>query len=401
MGAGYAVVDVETTGLSPGWHHRVVEVAVVRLDEWGRVTDEWCTLVNPQRDLGPQHIHGVRAADARMAPVFADIAGEVARLLGGRVLVGHNVSFDARFLQAEYARLGVDLLFADVPSLCTMRLADQFLDTPARTLAACCAAAGVEVGAAHSALHDARAAAGLLGSYLERAGVPAPWDDVVRGARDWPWPRLPCGEVQPVGRGQAFQEDRHFLARLADLLPRVTQPPRADEYLAVLDRALMDRHVSAGEQDELLETARSLGLGLPEVLALHRGYLAELGKAAWADRVVTDEEAADLRHVAALLGLGGEDVVQALAPEPHVRLTAGDAVVFTGQTREPREVWEQRATAAGLVVGPGVSKKKTRLVVASDPDTMSGKAAKARTFGIPIVSEDSFAGMLAGLRTGQ
>ena len=75
--------------------------------------------------------------------------------------------------------------------------------------------------------------------------------------------------------------------------------------------------------------------------------------------------------------------------------------MFTGQTREPREVWVRRATAAGLVVGPGVSKKKTRLVVASDPDTMSGKAAKARIFGISIVSEDSFAGMLAGLHAGE
>ncbi|WP_258906771.1 exonuclease domain-containing protein [Actinokineospora sp. UTMC 2448] len=394
------MVDVETTGLAPGRHHRVVEVAIVRLDERGRVIDEWCTLVNPQRDLGPQHIHGVRAADARKAPVFGDIAGEVARMLNGRVLAGHNVSFDARFLQAEYSRLGIDLPFTDMPSLCTMRWADSFLDTAARTLSACCAAAGIELEHTHSALHDARAAAELLGAYLRWAGVPVPWEDILRGAAGWPWPDLASGDVRPVQRGQRYHDERHFLAKLVDLLPRVTQPPRADEYLAVLDRALLDRHVSACEQDELLETARSLGLGLAEVLSLHRGYLMELGKAAWADHVVTDEEAADLDLVAALLGLGGDDVAQALAPQSQVRLTAGDAVVFTGQMREPREVWEQRAAASGLVVGPGVSKKRTRLVVAADPDTMSGKAAKARSFGIPVVSEDSFAGMLAGLGQG-
>ena len=61
----YAVVDVETTGLRPSWHDRVVEIAIVHVDDAGTIEAEWCTLVNPQRDLGPQHIHGITAAEAR------------------------------------------------------------------------------------------------------------------------------------------------------------------------------------------------------------------------------------------------------------------------------------------------------------------------------------------------
>ncbi|PPK70457.1 exonuclease domain-containing protein [Actinokineospora auranticolor] len=398
MGAGYAVVDVETTGLSPGYKHRVVEIAVVQLDDSGEVTGEWCTVVNPQRDLGPQHIHGVRAADARRAPVFADIAGAVVRLLGGRVLVGHNVSFDARFLQAEYERLGVDVQFTDLPTLCTMRLASRFLDTPSRSLSACCEAAGIPLVSAHSAAHDARATAALLTHCLRRAGAPAPWRNLTRVAAGWPWPDLPPVAFEPVVRGADGPDDPHFLGRLVDRLPRVGQPASADDYLAVLDRALRDRYLSADEQQELLDTANGLGLSRAEVLTLHRGYLADLSRVAWADQVLTDEEATDLRTVGALLGLGADDIGQALSP--RFRLAVGDGVVFTGQTREPREIWERRAAAAGLVVGPGVSKKKTRLLVAADLDTMSGKAAKARGFGIPVVSEDSFAGMLAALSAG-
>jgi DNA polymerase III epsilon subunit-like protein len=52
-----AVVDVETTGLHPGYHHRVIEVAVVTLEPDGR-RDGWSTLVNPERDLGPQESTG-------------------------------------------------------------------------------------------------------------------------------------------------------------------------------------------------------------------------------------------------------------------------------------------------------------------------------------------------------
>jgi DNA polymerase III epsilon subunit-like protein len=102
-GPGFAVLDFETTGLFPGGHDRVVEVAVVHVDDVGRVTGQWETLVNPQRDLGAQHIHGIRSADILEAPTFAAIAPHLVDLLGGRVLVAHNASFDVRFLLAGRA----------------------------------------------------------------------------------------------------------------------------------------------------------------------------------------------------------------------------------------------------------------------------------------------------------
>jgi len=41
--------------------------------------------------------------------------------------------------------------------------------------------------------------------------------------------------------------------------------------------------------------------------------------------------------------------------------------------------------------------KKVKLVVAADPDSLSGKARKATDYGIPIVTEDAFAVMLQRL----
>ncbi|MFC6092878.1 exonuclease domain-containing protein [Saccharothrix lopnurensis] len=171
----YAVVDVETTGFAARGSDRVVEVAVVQLDRHGRVTGEWCTLVNPGRDLGPQHVHRISAADVWHAPAFAAVAGTLADRLAGRVVVAHNLAFDARFLTAELHRAGVPV---EVTGLCTMRLADRFLPPRAgRSLAACCAAAGVVLDSAHSALHDARATASLFRRYLRfgpLAGTPFP-----------------------------------------------------------------------------------------------------------------------------------------------------------------------------------------------------------------------------------
>lgn len=66
----FAVVDVETTGLSPAYQHRIVEVAVVLVDKDGQVVVTWDTLVNPRRDVGASDVHGLRAAELLDAPPF-------------------------------------------------------------------------------------------------------------------------------------------------------------------------------------------------------------------------------------------------------------------------------------------------------------------------------------------
>src|SRR3982751_954670 len=98
-----AVIDVETTGLSPRTD-RVVEVGVVLLDERGEVEAEFETLVNPGRDVGPTRLHGIRAADVVAAPTFAEVAPYLRSVLTGRTLVAHNALFDLRFLAREFAR---------------------------------------------------------------------------------------------------------------------------------------------------------------------------------------------------------------------------------------------------------------------------------------------------------
>ncbi|MER7279785.1 exonuclease domain-containing protein [Dactylosporangium sp. NPDC000244] len=117
----YAVIDLETTGLHTSRHDRVVEIAIVHVGPRGDIEREWCTLVNPERDLGPQHIHGITAAEARVAPRFAQLAGAVAGRLRGRVPVAHNWAFDGQFLAAEFARMGIVAPVRYEAGLCTMR----------------------------------------------------------------------------------------------------------------------------------------------------------------------------------------------------------------------------------------------------------------------------------------
>jgi ATP-dependent Lhr-like helicase len=163
-----AVLDVETTGFSPRLGHRIVEVAVVRTDIDGTRTRKWTSLVNPLRGPGPSHVHGLTSADLDPAPVFSEIAGDLAAELDGAVLVAHNAPFDLDFLSHEFASLG-----SEPPtwaSLCTLELATRFAPhLPSHKVAHCCQEEGITIGQAHAALGDAEATARLLTVYLARA----------------------------------------------------------------------------------------------------------------------------------------------------------------------------------------------------------------------------------------
>src|SRR3989304_2924434 len=156
----FAVIDVETTGLNPYCHDRIVEVAVVLMNPGEEIINEFSTIVNPERDIGPTSIHGLRATDVINAPRFYEIAGTLINVLRrSTALVGHNVRFDYSFLLSEFTRLGVEM-----PS-CT--LIDTQTLTGGGTLSACCAEYGVRYeGRLHAALHDARATTSLLEQIL-------------------------------------------------------------------------------------------------------------------------------------------------------------------------------------------------------------------------------------------
>ncbi|MDH6134346.1 DNA polymerase-3 subunit epsilon [Kitasatospora sp. MAA4] len=172
--AGYAVVDVETTGL--GRSDRVISAGVYRLDAHGEVLDHWYTLVNPLRDPGPVWIHGLTSAMLADAPTFPEIADELGARLAGRVMVAHNALFDWNMISREYARAG---LRAPVEQrLCTMVLSrDLGLPLPNGKLASLAEYFGVQQRNAHNALDDARVLAEAFRPSLHLArsgGVPLP-----------------------------------------------------------------------------------------------------------------------------------------------------------------------------------------------------------------------------------
>jgi DNA polymerase-3 subunit epsilon len=198
------------------------------------------------------------------------------------------------------------------------------------------------------------------------------------------------------------------VSALVKRLPKDDVTPGSEAvaaYLDVLDRALEDRVVTSAEAEQLVGLAREWGIDESELDELHTGYLRSLVGVALADRQLTDAEGADLRDVAELLGLSDRldallEAASETAVQPDLPLRSdelrGKTVCFTGQLMSTidgapitREGAHTLAAAAGLDVRHSVTKALDLLVVA-DPDSMSGKARKAREYGTRVMAERSF-----------
>ena len=99
----FAVVDVETTGLSLQ-SSRVLEMAVVLTDTRGIPVWEWSSRFNPEGPVGATHIHGITDADVADAPLMAEWLPYISQALAGRVVVAHNAGFDLTPLTSRRSR---------------------------------------------------------------------------------------------------------------------------------------------------------------------------------------------------------------------------------------------------------------------------------------------------------
>ncbi len=122
----WVVVDVETTGFSPG-RDRIIEIGAVA-GEGRRITDEFHTLIDPGRPVPrqAQRVHRITDAMLRGEPCAGEVLPDFHRFIGQSPLVAHNAQFDMAFLRHEFGRLGFGL---PNPSHCTLRLSRSALPT--------------------------------------------------------------------------------------------------------------------------------------------------------------------------------------------------------------------------------------------------------------------------------
>jgi len=166
------MLDLETTGLSPVSGDRITEVAALRIVD-GRIAERFVSLVNCQVRIPAfiTELTGISQAMVNAAPKAQVVVPELLRFIGRDALATHNTGFDARFLLAESARLG--LVPAHDQLICSLKLARRvFPGHRSYKLGSLATALGLRYrSAAHRAEADAEVSSMLLlhiGEHLRR-----------------------------------------------------------------------------------------------------------------------------------------------------------------------------------------------------------------------------------------
>jgi DNA polymerase-3 subunit epsilon len=172
-----AVIDFETTGISPGQNCRATEIAAVIVED-GRIVGRYQSLMKTGVWVPPfiESLTGISNAMLRDAPPAAEVMEAVAEFVGDIPLVAHNASFDQKFWDAELAliRRQRRQTFA-----CSMLLARRLLpQAPNHKLGTLNSWARLPVtGKAHRAMADAEMAANLTlfmaGQLRDQHGIQA------------------------------------------------------------------------------------------------------------------------------------------------------------------------------------------------------------------------------------
>lgn len=162
------VLDFETTGLSPQYGDRAIEVGAV-LVEHGEIIDRFQKLMNPGFRISPfiEGYTGITNAMLKGQPCCEEVMAEFSAFIAGRNIVAHNASFDRRFLEYELKRTKRTCTGAWCCSLLVSRRIYQ--DAPNHTLKTLVSHAGIPLtGTFHRALADAEMTAHLWMSMIDR-----------------------------------------------------------------------------------------------------------------------------------------------------------------------------------------------------------------------------------------
>jgi DNA polymerase-3 subunit epsilon len=161
-----AVIDFETTGMSPQQGARATEIAVA-LVRGGAIVDRYQSLMRSGAWVPPfiQQLTGISNRMLDAAPPAEQVMREVSDFVGEHPLAAHNAAFDRGFWHAERRRAGcADTAGEPPPFACTLLLARRlYEEVPNHRLGTLAQWHDLpDSGRAHRALSDAETAAHLL-----------------------------------------------------------------------------------------------------------------------------------------------------------------------------------------------------------------------------------------------
>jgi DNA polymerase-3 subunit epsilon len=162
------VLDFETTGLSPEYGDRAIEIGAVLLEQ-GKIAGRFQKLMNPGFRISRfiESYTGITNSMLKGQACCEEVMAEFSEFIAGHNIVAHNAAFDRRFLDFELKRANRIYEGACCCSLLVSRRI--YPDSPNHRLQTLVSHVGImETGTFHRALADAEMTALLWMSMIER-----------------------------------------------------------------------------------------------------------------------------------------------------------------------------------------------------------------------------------------
>jgi len=299
----YSVIDIETTGFSHKLNDKIIEIGIVKIDDFGNVIETYETLINPNRDVGATHIHGITAEMLINAPVFNEVSNRLLNIIDETAVVAHNARFDVGFIERELELSGYkDLKWSYI---CTLELARKYLDElPSKKLKHICQYYDIAHNNKHSALSDSMATSKIFQNMMNEFDLKFSDENIFKNAER---KENNDAEVKLVTRKDFHTSQDNYISplkRLIDRLPEVkTNIAKERQYLSLLDDILLDRVITEEELNVLAEIAIEYKISKNEMLELNKKYLENLIRVYLDDDIVSKSEKRDIDKVKKILML--------------------------------------------------------------------------------------------------
>lgn len=98
----YCVLDAETTGLS-AYYDEIIEIGILKVRD-NKIVAEYSQLIKPEYEIDSfiTSLTGITNDMVRKKPSINEVKEDVLNFIGNDIIIGHNTSFDIRFLKEGF-----------------------------------------------------------------------------------------------------------------------------------------------------------------------------------------------------------------------------------------------------------------------------------------------------------
>lgn len=414
----YSLIDLETTGLYK--NDKIVEISVRKVDIQGNEVLHFETLINPERDVGPQSIHGISALDVTNAPKFRDIVGDLLETIDNSVLVGHNIDgFDLKFLNREFDNSNFPLNINKENTLDSLRFAKDLkyplkLEKLYKSIVKGSKFKKIDF---HKASEDTKALLNIFKTNEFRNWA------LRQKVRPVFFDNIPNANGDLVTRGEGIDKIDSFIEKIKyseNIVDLEFDELKLNQYFLALQSYIEDKEVSEDEIKKLQELVTEFNLTIAEAEEVHKHIIDSFVDIALLDAKITNDEMYKLQQISKLLDVGAyleesiskskngtlKDKVldKAISVLPLKRESSyyledlkNEIICFTGEINIVASGFiynKDGLTSASKKQGLNISStfnKKVTLLVAQDVFSQSNKVLKAKSYGIRILDSNDFA----------